>query len=794
MGEAEIERRTSFSTLQADRQPLDSTTCRVLLVAELATEARQIEKEIRKVLEAVSFQQVNTPQKFLAALETFSPTLIISEDRLSVFDAMTALKLARQHIPGVPLIVLGRPVDPETADESVTFVQAGAWDYVNKAYILGLGAAVLNVLGRQKERAAHQETITALKESQERARMIVENTSSLVGVLDQEGVYEYASPSHEFLLGFAVEELLGKSAFDFIHPEERSRFVTLWTEALAGKVSKVAGLRFKALARNGGIHYLQASFNVIRDAGGSVENIIYIGDDITPSKEAEDALQREKDRFRALVEESPLGVSLVDKDGRFIYISPKFQKMFGYTLEDIPTGRDWFRKAYPDPDYRHEVMATWLEDIRKTEKGEAPPRKYRVTCKDGSERIVLFFFVIMETGEQLAICQDMTEQDALEIRFMHSQKMESIGRLASGVAHDFNNLLTSILGNADFALMDFADDDPRYEIVQEIRIAAEKAAVLTRQLLTFSRRHKSRPEPVDLNSKIRETEKMLRRLIGEDVELEILLAPEVGQLRIDPGQLEQIIMNLAVNARDAMPAGGRFTIETAAVKLDEKYGISPVELSPGAYVMMSVSDTGVGMSREIRQKIFDPFFTTKEQEKGTGLGLSTVYGIVQQNGGDIHVYSRPGRGTTFKIYFPMMGGEDDFRKKQTEVDKRPILAGNETILVVEDEEKVRNVICMMLRKYGYNVLVAGSGHEAQKIYQEHGRSIKLLLTDMVMPDMDGLEVVRQFKSRQPDVKVICMSGYTDKIIHKEMQEGMVFLHKPFSPEDLAREVKSLLDK
>jgi signal transduction histidine kinase/CheY-like chemotaxis protein len=401
-----------------------------------------------------------------------------------------------------------------------------------------------------------------------------------------------------------------------------------------------------------------------------------------------------------------------------------------------------------------------------------------------------------------ATTQDITERKRaekeladLQEQLRQSQKIEAIGQLAGGIAHDFNNLLTVIKGYTQLSLLDLKENDPLRENIQEIQKAAQRAADLTRQLLAFSRRQILDPKVLDLNSLLRDTDKMLRRIIGEDIELVLLLSEELGKVKIDPGQIEQVIFNLALNARDAMLSGGKLTIETANVNLDEEYTHTHIGVIPGHYVRLSVSDTGVGMSQEVREKAFEPFFTTKEQGKGTGLGLSTVYGIVNQSKGNIWVYSEPGHGTTFKIHLPSVMEELDSLPERDETDSFP--GGRETVLLVEDEPSVRDLANRLLKQQGYTVLEAANGEEALRLVQENmGERIHLLLTDVVLPQIGGKELADKLKMFRPDLKVLYTSGYTDYAIvhHGVLDSGTHFLQKPFSLKTLSRKVREALDR
>jgi two-component system cell cycle sensor histidine kinase/response regulator CckA len=389
--------------------------------------------------------------------------------------------------------------------------------------------------------------------------------------------------------------------------------------------------------------------------------------------------------------------------------------------------------------------------------------------------------------------EDIAEHKRLEARFFQSQKMETVGRLAAGIAHDFNNHLTVIKGNSHLSLSYLKEGDSLKKNIQEILDAAERAENLTRQLLAFSRRQVTEMKVIDLNLSLRNLKKILHRIIGEDIELIMLLADDLGRIKTDPGQIENLVLNLAVNAREAMPGGGKLSLETANVELDELYAKSHISVIPGPYVRLSVGDTGCGMTPEVMEKIFEPFFTTKEKEHGTGLGLSTVYGIVKQSGGNIWVYSEPGYGTTFKIYLPRVREDADILASQENMSELP--RGNETVLLVEDETSVRSLAAHVLREQGYNVLEAANGNEALQRMREYREKVQLLVTDVVMPQMGGEKLFEHLSAELRDLKALFISGYSDMIIrhHVLSRSDMPFLEKPFSPKALALKVRKVLD-
>ena len=389
--------------------------------------------------------------------------------------------------------------------------------------------------------------------------------------------------------------------------------------------------------------------------------------------------------------------------------------------------------------------------------------------------------------------EERAERKKLEEQLRQAQKMEAIGQLTGGIAHDFNNMLTVIIGYSELMLQRLKADDPLRSEVEQVKEAGVRASLLTRQLLAFSRKQVLQPRVLDLNAVLTNMDRMLQRLIGEDIDLVTVPAPGLGRVLADPGQIEQVIMNLAVNARDAMPQGGKLTIETANVELDEAYARQHGPVQPGPYVMLAVSDTGCGMDAETQARIFEPFFTTKEVGKGTGLGLSTVYGIVKQSSGDIWVYSEPGRGTTFKIYLPWVEGAVD--TVEPGVAPARDVRGSETILLVEDDVGIRRLVRQVLAERGYWVLEAIHGTHAIQISEQNTVPIHLLATDLVMPGMSGRELAEHLKPSRPNMKVLFMSGYTDKAIvhHGELDPGTAYLQKPFTPDALARKVREVLD-
>jgi PAS domain S-box-containing protein len=510
--------------------------------------------------------------------------------------------------------------------------------------------------------------------------------------------------------------------------------------------------------------------------------------DITQRKKSEEALRRSESRYRSIIESAPYGVFRVDQNGRIAMANSAFAAMLGYQTPDEVLGLNTGTDVYPNPteqqrarDYVSEDPKVGCETNWKHKDGKT------ITVRLGGRRLP--YDDELPGGFEVFV-EDITAHRSLQKQFEHAQKMEAVGRLAGGVAHDFNNLLMIISGYAQ--LLDDSSADPKkvVEYATRIQDASSKAATVTRQLLAFSRKQVLEPTVLDLSYVVKDLAKMLPRLLGEDVETVMELDPQVGTVRADRSQIEQVIMNLAVNARDAMPRGGRLTIATSNVALDASY-YQGVEVPPGQYVLLAVSDTGIGMDAATQVHIFEPFYTTKEAGKGTGLGLATVYGIVKQSNGFIWVYSEPHKGSIFKIYLPCVDAAAD-----SIVSLQPVVpsAGTETILLVEDEAALRNVWRVYMESKGYTVLEAGNAKEAMKICQSHDRPIHVLITDIVMPGLGGLDLAKSALELRPALSVVLVSGYTDRPLDREAIGFGKFLQKPFSFEALARTVRSLLDK
>jgi two-component system cell cycle sensor histidine kinase/response regulator CckA len=746
---------------------------------------------VRSLFEAegvdCEFVEAETESQFTAALEEKAFDLILSDYALPSFDGISALRLARERRPDIPFLFFSGTMGEELAIETL---KAGATDYVLKDRTSRLLPAVRRALEEARDAAERQRAVGALQESEARFEAVLDSALDAVVMMDAEGRITGWNPQAETVFGWARAEALGKPLSDTIIPpryrQAHVRGLKHFLETGEGPVLHKR-LEITAMHRDGREFPVELAISVSESAG--TFNFSAFIRDITERKGAEEALQASEERYRFLFENNPQPLWVFDEESlKFLAVNEATCHHYGYSREEFlgMTIRD-IRPTEEVPSLLRRIAA---EPAEHQESGVLRHRK-----KDGTlieAEITSHPLVFGGRRAQLVLALDVTERRQLEAQLRQSQKMEAVGTLAGGVAHDFNNLLTTILGYSGLVLEQLREEDPLREEIREIQRAGERAADLTRQLLAFSRKQVLAPVVLGLNAIVVDMEKMLRRLIGEDVDLTAMLAPDLWSVQADPGQIEQVIVNLIVNARDAMKRGGKVTIETRNINLDDSYLRSHGYVRLGEYVCLSVTDTGTGMDPQTRSRIFEPFFTTKAPGKGTGLGLSTVYGIVKQSGGSIEVYSEPGRGTSFKVYLPRALAAE----KPAAPHVRPSpLGGSEIVLLVEDEEAVRRLARLVLEKSGYAVLEAGSAEDAQSIVASHAGAIDLLLTDSVMPGMSGPDLARTLRSERPELRVLFMSGYTDDAIvrHGLLTASEAFLQKPFTPEGLARKVREVLD-
>jgi len=640
----------------------------------------------------------------------------------------------------------------------------------------------------------------ALRKSEEKYRTILENIEEGYYEVDLAGNFTFLNGSMCRIFGYPKEELIGMNDRQYTDKENAKRLFQAFNEVYRTGEPDI-GYGYEVIRKDGTKRYVEASILLQKDSSGKPIGFGGIIRDITERKRVEEALRESEERYRALVETSPDAIILMDLNLNIVMGNRPALILYGYEDLQEVIGQSAFDFIAPEDRPRA------IEDTRKMlEAGSIETREYTLLRKGGvpfpaEVRASLVLDVEKKPLAFICVSRDITDRKhaeeeklALVDQLRQSQKMEAVGRLAGGVAHDFNNILTVIKGYSQFSLAEIKEEDPLRENIEEIKKSADRAADLTRQLLAFSRRQIMEMKVLDLNDLFRNLDKMLHRFIGEDIELVTILGENLGRVKADTGQIEQVIMNLAVNARDAMPKGGKLTIETANVGLDGAYARAHVAVKPGPYVMLAVSDTGVGMTPEVKERVFEPFFTTKDKGKGTGLGLSTVYGIVKQSGGNIWVYSEPGKGTTFKIYLPRV--DEPLEGLKGEVEKEGLPQGSEAILIVEDDEDVRKFAARVLERQGYTVLVASEGSDALPLCGEYKKPIHMVLCDVVMPGLGGRELTDHLISLHPEMKVLYMSGYTENAIvhHGILIEGMNYIQKPFAVDGLVRKVREVLDK
>jgi len=639
----------------------------------------------------------------------------------------------------------------------------------------------------ENEVAERARAVSALQDSEERFRSLISNVQDVITVIDRSAKITYVSPACAHALGYAAEEMVGKFGLQFLHPDDAPRAARAMDDReWSPEVPHRTDYRF--VTRDGRIRIFETiGQNRLQDP--LIQGFVLTFRDVTERRRVEEA----NTLLSTAVEQAGESIMITDTSGTILYVNPAFEKVTGYSRDEaIGNNPRILRSGTHDRDHYQRMWNTlasggvWSGSFLNYRKDGTLFEESAVISpvRDGEGRIVRY----------VAVKRDMTREHELAEQLRQSQKMEAVGKLAGGIAHDFNNLLTAINGYADMLISRAPPESPVRRDAMEILSAGERAAALTRQLLAFSRRQVLQPKVLDLDKVVGGMQSLLQRVIGEDIALEIHGVEGLWQTRADPGQLEQVIMNLVVNARDAMPRGGRVVVETANRQLDAEYVRSRPVVRPGPYVEISVSDTGDGMTPETQARIFEPFFSTKGPGKGTGLGLSTVYGIVKQSQGYIWVYSELGKGTVFKIYLPKVEGEariDRVEPKESE----PPNEGAETVLLAEDESMVRELARVVLESKGYRVIEASDGNEALRTCRGYDGPIHLLLTDVVMPRMGGVDLAEQVVAARPDMRILFMSGYAENAIVSQgiLKPGASFISKPFRPSLLASKVREVLD-
>jgi PAS domain S-box-containing protein len=739
------------------------------------------------------WERVDGREDFLREIEK-PYDLIISDHSLPNFDGITAVRLLRQLGLDTPLIFVSGTVGEETAIESL---KAGATDYVLKDRLSRLGPVARRALREYEEQTALKQTEEALKESEEKTRSIFEGALDAIVIIDPaSGRIIEMNPATARLLGYRRDEFIGKHFSIFFPPSSLLSPGRMLEELqLRGAIFDSQDL----LCADGSLCPVDMSISVIE--WGRHSAILAMLRDVTERKRSEEALREAKRRYEELVNSIEGIVWECDPvTFEFSFVSRQAERLLGYPIDRWLSDPDFW------PNHLHDDDREWLIDACKKTAGLPHKHEfeYRMIAADG-RAVWLRDICSLVAGnghppKVRGVMVDITsskeaeeERKRLEEQLLQAQKMESIGRLAGGVAHDFNNLLTAIIGYSQLVLARMGQEDGFRKEIEEVLRAGQRAASLTSQLLAFSRRQKLERKVINVDDTINNMIKMLRRIIGEDVDVAVHTAAVQPFIFADPSQVEQVLLNLAVNARDAMPEGGSLTIETDNVEFDEGLCHRHLWARLGRFVRLAVKDTGTGMDGETLKRIFEPFFTTKESGKGTGLGLAVVYGVVNQHDGLINVRSEPERGTCFEIYFPLHSEDAGERSDEKTL---PARGGKETILVAEDEESLQDLTRKILTKLGYRVLMAKDGMEALEMFEASDEEIALVILDMVMPRMSGREVYLRLRAAGSDVPVIFMTGYSADVIDTNFVEslGIPLLRKPYDINELARRVRATLDQ
>jgi two-component system, cell cycle sensor histidine kinase and response regulator CckA len=752
---------------------------RILIVDDSPDDATLIVRHLQPDFSPV-YQRVETAEEMQGALDKGGWQLVVSDYLLENFSGLAALQILHQRCVDIPFIMVSGQMGEDVAVEAM---RAGAHDFLSKERLSRLIPAIKRELKEALVRRERMLAEEALDTTEAHFRSLVEH--SLVGIfMLQDDVLCYANPKFGQIFGYAPEDLIEqKSMLDLVAECDRIRMESQFLRPLK-KARESLHFFFTGRRSDGTVIELEMSGTRTQQDGSPA--IIGTLLDITERKRAE----AELNKLWHAVEQSPVSVIITDVTGNIEYVNPKVVEVTGYTVDELLGNKpNLLKSGKMDHEFYQELWKTissgreWHGEIHNRKKnGELFWESGSISAvKDPEGRITHY----------VAVKEDVTERKRAIDQLRQVQKMEAVGQLAGGIAHDFNNLLTVINGYSTLLIRGLESGSPMRKEAEQILRAGERAADLTRQLLSFSRRQIMEAKVLAPNSHVRSVEKMLRRLIGEHIELITELPQDVGFIKIDPGQLEQIIMNLVVNARDASEAGGTITVETANCELDEEFVLLHPGAVPGRFVRLSVTDHGIGMSEEVKRRLFEPFFTTKEMGRGTGLGLATVYGIVKQSGGYIEVISQLNHGTCFNIFLPRVS-------QQAETPKRLAfdepLDGSHTILVVEDEPGVLNLVVHTLRKRGFNVLETTDPEQGVTLFEEYQGEIDLLLTDVVMPFMSGPTLAEILTRKNPQLKVLFMSGHTENraSLEKILEQGVHFLPKPFTSDALARKVRESL--
>lgn len=759
---------------------------RILILEDVPMDAELVEYELERARIPFVAHRVDSKDSFLQELDAFCPDVILSDYTLPRFDGMTALSLARERVPSIPFLIVTGSVNEETA---VGCMKAGATDYLLKSNLARIGPAIQAALERERAREERVHAEMALAASERRFRSLVQNSSDLVTIVAPDSTILYASDSAERIVGYSAGDLVGTTLLDYLEASDTDIVRGLLHDS-NGKSS--GPVEFSLRRADGSPVWLEAvGTNLLTDP--TIRGIVLNARDVSERKRADRALRESEERYRDLFDNASDLVCMVAPDGALLYVNKAWRKGTGYSEDEITRMQLLDIVQLENRTHFTEVLRRVLggerldhvELVLVPKAGTPITVEGNLSCtfKDGQPSVVR------------GIYRDITDRKRVEEQLRRAERMQAAGKLAGGVAHEVNNMMTGVIGFSEFVLRSFDPEDPRRADIEEVIRAGTRAADVTRQLLAFTRQQFLRPQVVEINTVVSEMEKMLRHSLGEDKRLDLRLASGAGQIRADRGQLEQVLINLVLNARDAIDGHGRVTIETGTATWDQVYAErhEGVDIPLGRYVMLAVTDSGCGMDSDVQARIFEPFFTTKPIGQGTGLGLSTVYGIVKQSGGFVWVYSEVDQGSVFKVYLP------EAVSSVTEPPSALATApqrGSETILVIEDEDVVRNLASRGLADHGYAVVQAKNGSEALAYIQEHPGKVELVISDVVMPEMGGREFGRHLALFESELPILYMSGYTgeDVVQRGLLDPGAPFQQKPFTPGTLAAKVRAMLDQ
>jgi two-component system, cell cycle sensor histidine kinase and response regulator CckA len=733
-----------------------------------------------------------TKDDFARKLREQSVDVVLSDYRMKGWTGMDALAMVKETRFGVPLILMTGALGDETAVECI---KLGVTDYVLKHQIARLPLAIRRAQEARILRAEEINVAVSLRESEEHYRTLVQNAPEAIVVFDvNKHTFVECNDKAIRLFGRSREELMRSGSAALSPPfQPDGRLSEDVSNEQVNRALEGDTPPFEWVCRNSRGEEFPAEVHLVRLPSATRMLVRGSITDISERKHSEKAIRESEARYRALVDHAAYGIFWASEpEGRLLHANPALAEMLGYASEAELLGVEFTETLYRDPADQAKLVSDYMSHGRAEGTVEWKRKDGKIITVRMNGRKATYPDGKSECAE--VTVEDITERVALQKQLVQAQKFEAIGQLAGGIAHDFNNMIGAILGWAEIGMDESGADSRLRRYFEKVDQQGKRAAALTRQLLAFARRQILEPRSIDLNQTAVETLGLLEKIIGSNIEIKATLAPDLAVVRADPTQIEQVVMNLCINARDAMPSGGSLTIATSNVRLDEQFCALQPLARPGDYAILAVTDTGTGMDSATLEHIFEPFFTTKELGKGTGLGLATVYGVVRQHGGFLHVYSEPGRGSTFRVYFPASNEVAAPRERAEEAG--PVRGGSETILVAEDHEGLGQLALETLTGLGYQVMLATDGEQAIQDFRANRERIALVILDVMLPKLGGPAIYERIRKEKPDLPVIFATGYSPDIaeLQKVQLEGLAVLQKPYSPRDLARKVRETIDQ